>query len=144
MSCWVTAHSFLLKTFGCWGISAAPIALVRADEPCACKRKVPFHLFSKLFLLVFVISPVSHPIINNRISNKITWESWAGVRCLHSRAAQSHLAYPSLGTFVLGDSRAHNVPIFHHPEPIPHPVTPGRGRSMAVFTSVWSGPRFAY
>jgi len=38
----------------------------------------------------------------------------------------------------LEESRAHNVP-----EPIPHPVTPGRGRCMAVEYSVqfWT-PQF--
>lgn len=58
----------------------------------------------------------------------------------------STVTLPILAQVILssGDSTAHNVAIFHCPEPIAHPVTPGRSGSMSVFTSVWSGLRFAY
>lgn len=135
------AHSFFRKTFGCWGINAAPIALLRADEQSACERKVPFHLLSKLFLLMFIISPVSHPIINADLLD-IMQESWAGVFALYSSTKS-----PCLSWLRYFSSWWTTEPImfhFHCPEPIPHPVTPGRGSSMAGCTSTWSCPSFAY
>lgn len=61
---WVTAYTFFLKAFRCWGINTAPIASLMAKKPYVWKRKVPLRLLSELFLLKFIISPVLHPITN--------------------------------------------------------------------------------
>lgn len=53
-----TAHSFFLKTLGCWGTAAAPTALWRADKPCALRKIAvpsPFQAMScKLHFTCFI------------------------------------------------------------------------------------------
>lgn len=43
---WVTAYTFFLKAFRCWGINTAPIASLMAKKPYVWKRKVSLLLHS--------------------------------------------------------------------------------------------------
>lgn len=84
-----TAHSFFLKTLGCWEqlLHPLPYAGLTNHVPCG---KVPFHLLSWLCLLSFIISPVSYPIVNAEWLN-ISWGSWGEVFALYSSTESPQL-----------------------------------------------------